>query len=81
MTDPKGHQIQAKQSYCRQTSVCGQLDFFFIASFRAFANDPGEYRNLWDLPEFQPLKQDLLLQFMNAEMGRAPRPMPRIIGA
>jgi len=43
--------------------------------------DPGEYRNLWDRPESQALKQELLLQFLHAEMARAPRPMPRIIGA
>lgn len=45
------------------------------------AEDPGEFRNLWDRPEAQALKQDLLLQFLHAEMARAPRPMPRIIGA
>ncbi len=43
--------------------------------------DPSEYVNLWDHPEHQNLKQDLLLQFLHAEMARAPLPMPRIAGA
>ena len=43
--------------------------------------DPGEYVNLWDLPEFQDLKRDLLLEFIHAEMAKAPLPMPRIAGA
>lgn len=40
--------------------------------------DPSEYRNLWDFPEAQALKQDLLLQFLYGEMAKAPLPMPRI---
>ncbi len=43
--------------------------------------DPGEYVNLWDLPEFQSLKQSLLLKFIYGEMAKAPLPMPRIHGA
>jgi uncharacterized sulfatase len=43
--------------------------------------DPGEYRNLWDLPECRALKQDLLLKFLYGEMAKAPLPMPRIAGA
>lgn len=43
--------------------------------------DPGEYRNLWDRPEYQDLKRDLLLQFLHAEMAKAPLPMPRIADA
>ena len=43
--------------------------------------DPGEYVNLWDQPESQNLKRDLLLQFVYAEMAKASLPMPRIAGA
>ena len=43
--------------------------------------DPGEYQNLWDKPECQQLKCDLLLKFIHADMARAPLPMPRIAGA
>jgi uncharacterized sulfatase len=43
--------------------------------------DPGEYVNLWDDPDSQELKQNLLLDFMHAEMAKAPLPMPRIAGA
>jgi uncharacterized sulfatase len=43
--------------------------------------DPGEYINLWDNPEVQDLKRDLLLDFVHAEMAKAPLPMPRIAGA
>ncbi len=43
--------------------------------------DPGEFVNLWDLPEHQDLKRDLLLQFVYAEMAKAPLPMPRIAAA
>lgn len=43
--------------------------------------DPGEYKNLWDQPEAQDLKKDLLLKFVYAEMAKAPLPMPRIAGA
>lgn len=40
--------------------------------------DPGEFVNLWDKPECQNLKLDLLLKFIQAEMAKAPLPMPRI---
>jgi len=43
--------------------------------------DPGEYVNLWEKPECQTLKQQLLLQFLYGEMAKAPLPMPRIYGA
>ena len=43
--------------------------------------DPGEYINLWDDPASQDLKRDLLLDFIHAEMAKAPLPMPRIAGA
>ncbi len=43
--------------------------------------DPGEYVNLWDKPECQDLKRDLLLKFIHAEMAKAPLPMPRIAQA
>ncbi len=40
--------------------------------------DPGEYVNLWDRPEAEELKSRLLLEFLYAEMEKAPLPMPRI---
>ena len=40
--------------------------------------DPGEYENLWDNPQHQDLKRDLLLKFLHGEMAKAPLPMPRI---
>jgi arylsulfatase A-like enzyme len=43
--------------------------------------DPGEFVNLWDKPECQDLKRDMLLRFIYADMARAPRPMPRIAAA
>lgn len=43
--------------------------------------DPGEYVNLWDHPEAQDIKRDLLLKFAHGEMAKAPLPMPRIAGA
>jgi arylsulfatase A-like enzyme len=43
--------------------------------------DPGEHKNLWDLPEHQELRKDLLLKFMYANMAIEPMPMPRIAGA
>jgi uncharacterized sulfatase len=43
--------------------------------------DPGELRNLWNLPEYASLKTELLLKFLYGEMAKAPRPMPRIGGA
>jgi uncharacterized sulfatase len=43
--------------------------------------DPGEYVNLWHDLDYQDLKRDLLLDFIHAEMAKAPLPMPRIAGA
>ncbi|MFW6270789.1 MAG: sulfatase [Bacillota bacterium] len=43
--------------------------------------DPDEVNNLWDNPEYQELKKDLLLKFMWAEMGKEPLWMPRIANA
>ena len=43
--------------------------------------DPGELKNLWDVPDAQDLKRDLLLKFLHAEMGKEAMPMPRIAGA
>ena len=43
--------------------------------------DPGELKNLWDCPEKQELKKELLLKFLHAEMGNEPVPMPRVWGA
>lgn len=43
--------------------------------------DPGEIHNLWSKPEAQALKQELLLQYIWAEMGKEIMWMPRISGA
>ncbi|MEO0793925.1 MAG: sulfatase-like hydrolase/transferase [Verrucomicrobiota bacterium] len=43
--------------------------------------DPGEFNNLWDSLEHQALKQELLLKFLHAEMGKEPLWMPRIAHA
>ncbi len=45
------------------------------------ANDPGELRNLWDDPDHAATKQELLLRFVQAELEREPKRMPRIAGA
>ena len=45
------------------------------------AEDPGEYVNLWDREEAAQLKSRLLLEFLYAEMEKAPLPMPRIAPA
>lgn len=44
-------------------------------------HDPDEYNNLWDHPEYQGLKQELLLKYIWAEFGKEAMPMPRIWGA
>ena len=44
-------------------------------------DDPGEYVNLWDREEAADLKSHLLLEFLYAEMAKAPLPMPRIAPA
>lgn len=43
--------------------------------------DPGELQNLWDDPDHQTLKQELLLKYAWAELGKESMPMPRIWGA
>jgi uncharacterized sulfatase len=43
--------------------------------------DSGELKNLWDCPEHQELKRDLLLKYIHAELGKEPVPMPRVWGA
>lgn len=40
--------------------------------------DPGEINNLWDDPESQGLKQELMLKYIHAELGKEPMWMPRI---
>lgn len=45
------------------------------------AADPGELKNLWDMPDAQDLKRDLLLKFLYADMAIEPMPMPRIAAA
>ena len=44
-------------------------------------SDPEEYNNLWHQPEHQALKQELLLKYIWAELGKEPMVMPRISGA
>ncbi len=43
--------------------------------------DAAELKNLWDSPEHQELKRDLLLKFLHADMSIEAMPMPRIAGA
>lgn len=43
--------------------------------------DPGEVNNLWDDPRGTALKQELLLKYLHAELGKEPVWMPRIAGA
>ena len=43
--------------------------------------DPNEIYNLWDSPEQQELKKELLLKLIHAEMGNEPILMPRISAA
>ncbi|MOA62540.1 hypothetical protein D3C78_1879910 [compost metagenome] len=45
------------------------------------AEDPQELHNLWDSPEHAPLKQELLLKYIWAELGKEPLWMPRVWGA
>ena len=44
-------------------------------------HDPGEFNNLWDNPDYESLKQELLLKYIWAELGKESMPMPRIWGA
>ncbi len=41
-------------------------------------NDPRELNNLWDDPAYLPLKTELLLKYVWAELGKETMPMPRI---
>jgi arylsulfatase A-like enzyme len=43
--------------------------------------DPRERVNLWDRPDCQTLRSELLLKFLHAEMGKEPLWMPRVWGA
>jgi len=43
--------------------------------------DPGETRNLWYDPAYRDLKNDIMFRFLQAEMGREPKFMPRIAHA
>lgn len=43
--------------------------------------DPNEVNNLWDNPDYEALKSDLLLKYIWAEMGKEPMWMPRLWGA
>ncbi|MGJ3243716.1 MAG: sulfatase family protein [Opitutales bacterium] len=43
--------------------------------------DPGEINNLWDDPDSQQLKADLIRCLLDAELGREPLHMPRIAPA
>ena len=54
----------------KTTAICVDLE-----------TDPGETNNLWNDPDSQELKRELLLRFVKAEMDKAPRFMPRIAGA
>ncbi len=44
-------------------------------------SDPGETCNLWDNQEYIKLKQELLMKYIHAEMGKEPLWMPRVAGA
>jgi uncharacterized sulfatase len=43
--------------------------------------DPGEVNNLWSNPTYADLKSDMVMQLLQAEMGKEPVWMPRIAGA
>lgn len=43
--------------------------------------DPQERVNVWEHPDYQAIKQQLLLDFLYGEMDKAPLSMPRIAGA
>lgn len=44
-------------------------------------NDPDELHNLWDKPEYTTLKQQLMFEFLQAEMAKEPKFMPRVAGS
>lgn len=48
---------------------------------RDLREDPDELVNLWDDPDHATLKSDLLLKLTQAQMLKAPCPMPRVSGA
>lgn len=43
--------------------------------------DPQEYHNLWDNPDYSELKMTLLMKYIWAELGKESLPMPRIAHA
>lgn len=43
--------------------------------------DPGEFRNRWEDPQYQDIKSKLFLRYIWAELGKESMPMPRISGA
>ena len=43
--------------------------------------DPKEINNLWNDPDSQALKSDLITSLLFAEMGKESIPMPRVSGA
>lgn len=43
--------------------------------------DPGEHRNLWEDPQAQEAKGRVLLRMVQAQMAKAPVPMPRLAGS
>lgn len=43
--------------------------------------DPHELNNLWDDPDAEQLKMELMMKYIWAELGKEPMPMPRISGA
>src|SRR5699024_276657 len=40
--------------------------------------DPDERNNLWDNPDYEKLKSEMLLKYIWAELEKEPMPMPRI---
>ncbi|MCJ8331105.1 MAG: sulfatase-like hydrolase/transferase [Lentisphaeria bacterium] len=43
--------------------------------------DPEELNNLWNDPEFQDLKNQLICELLHADMAKESMPMPRVCGA
>lgn len=43
-----------------------------------FEKDPNEFTNLWDVPEYQKLKMQMLLKAMQADQQKEPCWMPRL---
>ena len=44
-------------------------------------NDPGEIKNLWSVPEYAEVKEQLMMQYMWAELAKESLFMPRIANA